>query len=86
MSYIDWPLLILSGEDLRLAKTDERADPAYKKYMFTNGLGPQIFLNRVISMPYEPGSIFKPVALASAIDSDALSMYDFYNDPGKVEI
>lgn len=86
LSYIDRPLLILSGEELTLAKTDERADPAYKKYMFNNGLGPQIFLNRVISMPYEPGSIFKPIALASAIDSDALSMYDFYNDPGKVEI
>jgi len=38
LSYIDWPILILSGEDLRIAKTDERADPNYKKYIFSNGL------------------------------------------------
>ncbi len=86
LSYIDWPILILSGEDLRIAKTDERADPNYKKYIFSNGLWPQIFINRTISMPYEPGSIFKPISMWAAVDSDALSIYDFYNDPGKVQI
>jgi len=49
-------------------------------------LGPQAFVDKNIAFPYEPGSIYKAITLAVGIDSDALSMYDFYNDPGIVQV
>jgi hypothetical protein len=33
-TYIDIPVFILSGEELRQAFADERTDPQYKKYIF----------------------------------------------------
>lgn len=86
LSYIDWPLFVQDGDELRPALVDERLDPSYRKYMFANGLGPQIFINNNISRAYEPGSIFKTITAAIAVDSDSVSMYDFYHDPGEVMV
>ena len=85
-TYIDVPVFILSWEDLRQALVDERNDPQYQKYIFENLIWPQVFVDKNIAFPYEPGSIFKPLTLWIAIDSDALSMFDFYNDPGFVMV
>jgi cell division protein FtsI/penicillin-binding protein 2 len=35
-TYIDIPIFILSGDDLRQAFLDERNDPQYQKYVFEN--------------------------------------------------
>ena len=85
-TYIDIPVFLMSGGDLRQAFIEERKDPFTKKYIFENYLWPQVFVDKNIWFPYEPGSIFKALTLAIGIDSDALSMFDFYNDPGRVRI
>ena len=85
-THIDIPLFFLSWEDLRQATVDERLVPDVRKYIFDNMLWPQTFVDKNIAFPYEPWSIFKTIALAIAVDSDSLSMYDFYNDPGFVDI
>lgn len=85
-TWVDIPLFLLSGNDLRQALVDERALPNTQKYVFRNLLWPQTFVDKNIAFPYEPGSVFKAITLGIGIDSDSLSMYDFYNDPGFVRV
>ncbi len=80
-SYVDIPVLVLKDWKLQVATYDDRKDPSLKKYLFKNKLWPQTFVDKVISFPYEPGSIFKSFTLAIWMDSDELSMYDHYLDP-----
>jgi len=85
-TYTDIPIYLLSGEDLHQAFIDEREKTEVKKYVFKNYRWPQTFINKNIAYAYEPGSVFKTLTLAIGIDSDAFSMYDFYNDPWFVKI
>lgn len=80
LTYMDIPLYYLSGEQLIQAKTDERALTGHQKYVFENGIGPQVFIDKNIGYPYEPGSVFKAFTLGIGMDSDAISMYDYYED------
>jgi len=45
-----------------------------------------LFLNPAISHLFEPGSIFKPITMAGALDKGVLSPRTTYEDKGKVEI
>lgn len=83
---VDLPLYKLSGDVVSLATVDERLDLSIPKYYFQNLLWPQIFVNKNISYPYEPGSIFKAITLWVWVDSDSLSMYEYYDDPGTVQV
>jgi len=60
---VDLPLYKLTGDVVSLANTEEREDLSMAKYYFENLLGPQVFENKNISYPYEPGSIFKSLTL-----------------------
>lgn len=42
--------------------------------------------NPTIFTPYEPGSIFKPVTIAAALDSGAITPHTLFNDTGEVKI
>jgi cell division protein FtsI/penicillin-binding protein 2 len=86
LTFIDIPLYYLSGEQLIQAKSDERTLTWYQKYVFENGIGPQVFVDKNISYPFEPGSVFKAFTLGIGMDSDAISMYDYYEDKGFIQI
>jgi cell division protein FtsI/penicillin-binding protein 2 len=85
-TYIDIPILIETGGKLKVATLNERKDLNLKKYIFKNLLGPQVFVDKNISMPYEPGSVFKTFTLAIGIDSDSIDLYDFYEDKGWIKV
>ena len=51
-----------------------------------NIYGPQVFVDKNISMAYEPGSIFKAFTVAIGLDTDEIRLYDFYHDPGEVKV
>ncbi len=85
-TYVDVPLFYLDWSDLIEAKWEARTDLALEKYHFENMLWPQVFVDKNISYPYEPGSVFKSLALAIWIDSDSFGLYDYYNDPGSVKV
>ena len=86
LTFIDIPLYYLSWEQLIQAKTDERGLTGHQKYVFENGIGPQVFIDKNIWYPYEPGSVFKAFTLGIGIDSDAISMYDYYEDKWFIQI
>ena len=80
------PVLVKVWNILRVATVEERKDRNLKKYMFKNKYWPQVAINEVISLPYEPWSIFKILTLAIWIDTDTIDLYDYYQDNGKVKI
>ncbi|HKL43929.1 MAG TPA: penicillin-binding protein 2 [Candidatus Absconditabacterales bacterium] len=85
-TYIDIPVYIKTGGETRLATTYERVDTEIKKYVTKNLYGSQVFVDKNISMAYEPGSIFKIFTVGVGLDTDEISFYDFYNDPGQVKV
>ncbi len=48
--------------------------------------GEEIFLNPAVNTQYEPGSTFKIIPLAGALDSGAVSPQDTYVDTGRTEV
>lgn|GEM_PF-598865 len=85
-TYRDIPVFYLSGEKIVPATYAQRKDPTLQKYISANKLGAQVFIDKNIAQPYEPGSIIKPFTAAIGLDSDEISLYDYYTDPNKVEI
>ncbi len=45
-----------------------------------------VYNNKAIFEPYEPGSVFKPIVMASAIDLERVQPEDTFVDPGFVEV
>lgn len=86
ITYIDIPIYIKTGGEYKVATTIQRNDINIPKYVAKNINGPQVFVDKNISMPYEPGSIFKAFTVGIALDIDEIRFYDYYNDPGKVKI
>ncbi len=85
-TYRDIPVFYLSGEKILPATYTQRKDPTLQKYISANKLGAQVFIDKNIAQPYEPGSIIKPFTTAIGLDSDEISLYDYYDDPNKVEL
>lgn len=85
-TYMDIPIYIKTGWETRTAISSERSDTEIKKYIAKNIYGPQVFVDKNIWSAYEPWSVFKAFTVAVWLDSDEISLYDFYNDPGEVKV
>jgi cell division protein FtsI/penicillin-binding protein 2 len=55
-------------------------------YRYENFIGPEVYHNKIVSWPYEPGSVFKAIAMASAIDDGDVTPNTTYNDSGPVGV
>lgn len=53
---------------------------------FKNNLGVGAYINRNVQEIYEPGSVFKPITMAIAIDQGEVSPDDTYLDTGVVKV
>ncbi len=80
-SHVDIPVYYVTGNELKTATYDERKNPNVNKYVAKNLLWAQVFVDKNIAFPYEPGSIMKPFTVAAWLDNDEISLYDFYSDP-----
>ena len=85
-TYIDVPVYIKTWWETRTAITSERKDTELKKYIAKNIYGSQVFVDKNIASAYEPWSVFKAFTVALWLDSDEISLYDFYSDPGEVKV
>jgi len=86
LTYLDVPVYIFTWWTYRLATTIERTDTAIEKYVSKNIYWPRVFVDKNISMPYEPWSIFKAFTVWIGLDLDEISLYDFYNDTNEVKV
>jgi len=59
--------------------------PDYNPNEYFNVQDYQVFNNHAIATPYEPGSIFKPITLAAALDLDKITPDTMYEDKGVIE-
>lgn len=61
--------------------------PHYKPYAFSDyaTTNPEVFVDPVVSVAYEPGSVFKVITVAAAVDSGAVSQDWSYYDSGSIE-
>lgn len=85
-TYLDIPILLLTGDKLTIATYDERKDPFLEKYIFKNTYWPNVFVDKNIAFPYEPWSIFKTFTLWIWLDSDQIWLYDLYEDEWSVDV
>lgn len=65
---------------------EEYNNPKIEKYIFVNKQWPGTYKNDIIQDLYEPGSIFKPILMASAIDAWEITPQDMYYDKGYVKV
>lgn len=63
---------------------DEKNNTHYFRY--ENFRGPEVYHNKVVSWPYEPGSVFKPLIMSSAFDDGDVTPNTTYIDNGPVGV
>lgn len=63
---------------------DEKGNIHYFRY--ENFRGPEVYHNKIVSWPYEPGSVFKPIIMASAFDDGDVTPNTTYVDDGPVGV
>jgi cell division protein FtsI/penicillin-binding protein 2 len=80
-SHVDIPVYYQTWNELKIATYDDRKNPALKKFLAKNLLWAQVFVDKNIAFPYEPGSIIKPFTVSAGLDNDEISLYDYYSDP-----
>jgi cell division protein FtsI/penicillin-binding protein 2 len=65
-------------------KQDEEGNKRYYRYI--NLRGPEVYHNKIVSWPYEPGSVFKSVAMAIGIDDGDITPNTTFNDYGPIGV
>lgn len=55
-------------------------------YKYANDVGPEVYQLRAATLPYEPGSVFKPVAMAAGIDAGEVTPYTTFLSNGPVQV
>lgn len=63
---------------------DENGNIKYLKYK--NDVGPEVYHNKIISWPYEPGSVFKTITMAIGIDDGDITPNTTFNDTGPISV
>ncbi|MFH1533627.1 MAG: penicillin-binding protein 2 [Nitrospirota bacterium] len=63
---------------------DENGNIKYYKYK--NDIGPEVYHNKIVSWPYEPGSVFKTIAMSIGIDDGDITPNTTYNDTGPIGV
>ena len=72
-------LALESGEEVEIPEES-------KKYIYKNRFGLGTYVNRNVMSLYEPGSVFKPIAMAIGLDAKEISPNETYREDGPIEI
>ena len=86
LSYVDIPIYVNSGWAFKQAKWNERALSGQQKFIAKNVVGSQVFVDKNITVPFEPGSIVKAFTVGIGLDADELRFDDKYQDDGSIKI
>jgi len=85
-SYVDIPIYVYSGGAYKQAKWNERALSGQQKFLAKNVVGSQVFVDKNITVPFEPGSIVKAFTVGIGLDADELRFEDKYQDDWSIKI
>lgn len=85
-TYNEVPVYIYSWWKYIKTKSKERKDPTLKKYISKNVYWASVFVDKNISIAFEPWSIFKAFTTAIWLDSDEIRLDDHYQDDGSIKI
>ncbi len=55
-------------------------------YSYENLVGPEVYKNKLLQEVYEPGSVFKPLVMASAINAGEVTPNTTFNDSGPIGV
>lgn len=55
-------------------------------FRYENFVGPEAYINKTVAWPYEPGSVFKTIAMAAAINDGEVTPQTTYLDNGPVGV
>lgn len=55
-------------------------------YAYKNSVGPEVYKNKMVNEVFEPGSIFKPLAMAAAINAGEVEPNTTYMETGPVKV
>jgi len=61
-------------------------DDSTKWYSYDNLMGPEVYKNKMLQEVYEPGSVFKPLVMASAINAGEVTPNSTFNDNGPLGV
>jgi cell division protein FtsI/penicillin-binding protein 2 len=61
-------------------------EPTFDPNAYGKTKDPSFFTNAAVSIPYEPGSVFKPITMAAALDAHAVTPETTYENTGSVTI
>jgi cell division protein FtsI/penicillin-binding protein 2 len=63
---------------------EEGKAPVYQRY--ANWFGAEVFQNKIVSSIYEPGSVFKPIAMSAAIDDGTVTPDHKFYEAGPIKV
>ncbi|MFH0838377.1 MAG: penicillin-binding protein 2 [Patescibacteria group bacterium] len=66
--------------------TEDLNNNEIEKFVYENRFGPGVFKNKIISEYYEPGSVFKPIIMAIALDAKEVEPQTTFNNDGPLLI
>lgn len=81
-----WLYRNVAAQDRTLIFKKELADGTIAYEHYKNNIGPEAYQNKVVSQPYEPGSVFKVIAMAIAIDDGDVTASTTINDSGVLKV
>lgn len=55
-------------------------------YAYENEVGPEVYKNKILQDLYEPGSIFKPIAMSAALDAGEVTPNTTFVDSGPIDV
>ena len=85
-TYNEVPIYLYSWWKYVKAKSAERTDTTLKKYISKNIYWASVFVDKNVSIAFEPWSIFKAFTMAIWLDSDEIRLDDYYQDDWSVKI
>ena len=81
------PLYILDEKNKYVQASDEQiSNNDIQKYVYDNKFGPAVYKNKAVSEYYEPGSSFKPIVMAIALDAKEVEPTTWFMNNGPLQI
>jgi stage V sporulation protein D (sporulation-specific penicillin-binding protein) len=81
-----WFYRNLASEDRFKVFREKLPDGNYVYKRYTNWIGMEALQNKVVNASYEPGSVFKGITMASALDDKDVTPNTAFNDPGVLKV